>query len=315
MKTTAKLLFHSPCFDGIVSAVIASDYLRRHQDWPEMELQSVNYDIRSEWLAQRFEGQTAIVDFLFHPEASFWADHHPTTFLTPELKQEALASDRPFIYDNTAGSCAGLLWRRLPQNERFRELVVWAEKIDAARYESVEEALGSEYPAIKITRSLTLSERGYPEGLVLSLSRLSLEETAELPEVREKWGRAEALMDLGYERFRKGSELRDGIAVFDVDATDVLVNRYSPYRFFPKARYSVGITRHKDRTTITAMRNPWWEFESVPLGEIFVPFGGGGHRRVASLIVKEGNDPRAALEAIVQLIHASDRQLTAEARD
>src|ERR1051326_2463945 len=177
----AKLLFHSPCFDGIASAVIASDYLRNHQGWPELELQHVNYDIRAQWLEQRFEGDVAIVDFLFHPDASFWADHHPTTFLRPELRDQALASDRPFLYDNTAGSCAGLLWRRLPQNDRFRELVVWAEKIDAARYESVEEALGSEYPAIQITPSPTLSDEGYPEHLVRMLGEKSLEETAGLP--------------------------------------------------------------------------------------------------------------------------------------
>src|SRR5438105_10080139 len=142
--TSAKLLFHSPCFDGIVSAVLTCDYLRTHRCWADVELQRVNYDVRAEWTTRRFEGPLAIVDFLFHPDAEFWADHHRTTFLSEDFRRqfESVGDDR-FLYDACADSCAGLLWRylgeRSQRNERYADLVAWAEKIDAARYDSVDE--------------------------------------------------------------------------------------------------------------------------------------------------------------------------------
>lgn len=37
---------------------------------------------------------------------------------------------------------------------------------------------------------------------------------------------------------------------------------------------------------ILVMRNPWLEFESVPLGEICARFGGGGHQRVGAVALK-----------------------------
>ena len=87
------------------------------------------------------------------------------------------------------------------------------------------------------------------------------------------------------DRFAKGSKVEDGIVVFDVDSSGVIVNRYAPYFFFPDARYSAGIVRSARGATITAMRNPWREFPSVFLGRIFEKFGGGGHQRVGALLL------------------------------
>src|ERR1041384_7398682 len=116
MTTSAKLLFHSPCFDGIVSAVLAGDFLRNAEHWDEIELQPVNYDLNRQWTTFAFEGRAAIVAFLFHPDARFWADHQRASFLGEDFRGEFLARrDGHFIYDDRADSCAGLLWRTLQQ--------------------------------------------------------------------------------------------------------------------------------------------------------------------------------------------------------
>jgi nanoRNase/pAp phosphatase (c-di-AMP/oligoRNAs hydrolase) len=49
------------------------------------------------------------------------------------------------------------------------------------------------------------------------------------------------------------------------------------------------------------MRNPWREFPSVPLGDIFSRFGGGGHQRVGALILPTERiaDARAILDQIL----------------
>jgi nanoRNase/pAp phosphatase (c-di-AMP/oligoRNAs hydrolase) len=57
------------------------------------------------------------------------------------------------------------------------------------------------------------------------------------------------------------------------------------------------------------MRNPWREFDSVPLGTIFKKFGGGGHQRVASVVFNRSNgaDPEDVLNRVVATIKQHDR--------
>ena len=311
MVRGASLYFHSPCFDGIASAVLALDFLETSEKWTFEELRAVNYDSRTSWLSEKRRKPFAVVDFLYHPDADFWADHHQTTFLNPSLKQHFEEQKTPYhIYNSKSGSCAKLLWRVFAQsfnyqNRRFAELVKWADKIDSARYGSVEEAIIGPSPALNINRTLVVNkDPNYSAWLVTQLRKHSLDEIGRLPEVVGKSNEAKTLIEAGLDRFSQTVYL-DGadIAVFDVDSSDVLINRYSPYRFFPEARYSLGIVRTPDGIKITAMRNPWRQFPSVYLGKVFERFGGGGHRRVGSLLLK-GSDASDAERVMKRLLRA-----------
>src|SRR6266550_6550167 len=160
----ATLYFHSPCFDGIVSAVLTWDFAEAVLKWKVGKLQPVNYHLRSSWLAERLSQPCAVVDFLYHPQATFWADHHSTTFLSTETERDF---DRRrsalLMYDESADACAQLLWDRLEtvfqyRNPRYAELVSWATKTDAARYSSVGEAIEGTAPALRINGSLVYGE-------------------------------------------------------------------------------------------------------------------------------------------------------------
>lgn len=313
--TRGVLLFHSPCFDGIVSAVLVSDFLRNVEDWTEIELAHVNYDARETWLSRRFEAPAAIVDFLYHPDAAFWADHHQTTFLTDEVRGAFEQSADPFLfYDRAADSCAGLLWRELHErfsyrSERYESLVTWAEKLDAARYDSVWEATSFVSPASQISIAAAFSTNGLCETLVRALTDSSLDEVAAMDDVRNIVEGVRESAAAGIDRLKQTARLHGEIVVFDVDARDVFVSRYAPYALFPEARYSIGVTRGEHGAKITAMRNPWLDFESVPLGRIFSRFGGGGHQRVASLLVPPEREVEAAalVGTLASLIADGDR--------
>lgn len=316
MVRGANLYFHSPCFDGIASALLTLDFLEGSQNWTFEELRAVNYESRISWLSIKHRKPFAVVDFLYHPDADFWADHHQTSFLKPSQKERFEHQKNPYhIYDSKSGSCAKLLWSVLAQrfnhrNSRFSELVKWADRIDSARYRSVEEAISGPYPALNINRTLVINkDPAYPAWLVTQLRKQSLEEIGQLPEVVEKSNEAKTLIEAGLGRLSKTVYL-DGadIAVFDVDSSDVLVNRYAPYHFFPKARYSLGIVRTTDGIKITAMRNPWLPFPSVYLGKIFEKFGGGGHRRVGSLLLKgsDADDPERVMRRLLNEIRKNE---------
>lgn len=313
------LFFHSPCFDGIVSAVITVDFLEQHEGWSSLELEHVNYDLREEWLETTLPRRSAVVDFLYHPAATFWADHHLSTFLNHAVHADyERRLDHYVFYDNRADSCAGLLWRALLRrfayrNPRWADLVRWAEKIDAARYDSVEEATSFRAPALGISATLSRGDASYCEWLVRMLSQLTLDEVSQLAPVREKLATVEQLASEGMDRLGRAIRLDGEIVIFDVDTHGVFVSRYAPYRFYPAARYSIGILRSAHGAKITAMRNPWLNFESVPLGEIFARHGGGGHQRVGSVFLsveRQAGAGELLRELSSQIRTADERQLT-----
>jgi hypothetical protein len=305
------LCFHSPCFDGVVSAAIANTYLEENRGYTHVALQPVNYHLKSQWLTTSFPRPLAVVDFLYHPDATFWADHHPTTFVTEEARKDFENRPSPDrFYDSKASSCALLIWQRWGEalrafSDHFEPIVAWADRIDSARYDSVEEAMTLAAPALRINLALgTSQDETICQRLVCLIRHQSLAEVAEFSDVQAAFQKGFELQQRGLERLEHAVQLTgSGIAVFDVNADDVMVNRYAPFYFFPQARYSAGIVRTGDKAKLTAMRNPWIEFPSAPLGKLCVPLGGGGHQRVGSIVIQD-RDPRETLDKLVEAVDA-----------
>jgi hypothetical protein len=297
----ATLYFHYPCFDGLVSAALSWEFLEAQKGWSIGELCPVNYTVRNSWLASELKHPCAIVDFLYHPSADFWADHHATSMLTKEAEADyqRRRAEFPLYFDEQAASCASLLSRRLgnalADKPHFREMVAWAEKIDSARYTSVEEAILGEAAALKINRSI-LFEPGadFARFLCQQLRDHSLEHVAALETVITRQDEVERRIRAGLKEVEKRIRMEPGaVATFEAEqGKDEMINRYSAYYFAPDARYSIGIIHSEEGTSVTAMRNPWREFPSVELGRIFAQFGGGGHQRVGSIFIPKNESQR-----------------------
>jgi hypothetical protein len=326
MRRGATLYLHYPCFDGVVSAVLARNFLER-EGWQFRKFVPISYEHQTHWPLTKLKGPCAVVDFMYHPGVQFWADHHSTTFLNEALRAEFQRRKRvrsawQFL-DTRATSCAGLLWRKLPefpssQRARLYEMVRWADKIDSARYASVEEAIWGGVPAMQIAFSLLRGpEKSYCVFLLNALRAGSLAEVAQLSRVRGRYSQARAAIEKGLDRFKEHARLEDEIVTFDIAASSHdIISRYAPYYFFPRARYSIGMVREAGRAPkITAMRNPWRNFESVHLGEIFRGFGGGGHQRVGAVILKGQRSAEAAavLRKLVAEVRMQDMRETAPA--
>jgi len=297
----ATLYFHYPCFDGIVSAALAWEFLEQRKDWAVGELCPVNYTVRNGWLASELKHPVAIVDFLYHPSADFWADHHATSMLTKEAEADyqRRRAEFPLYFDEQAGSCATLLFRHLGESlahkPHFTEMVEWAEKIDSARYSSVEEAILGDAPALRINRSILLEPGAeYARFLCKELRSRPLSDVAALDEVKTRQDEVERRTRAGLKEVEKHITMEPGaVATFEAElAKDEMINRYSAYYFAPDARYSVGIIHSEEGTAITAMRNPWREFPSIELGKTFARFGGGGHQRVGAIFIPKNESQR-----------------------
>jgi len=307
-RRPATLYLHFPCFDGIVSAVLVSLFLEKSRGWRFKRIEPVNYGLKKTWLDTSLPERSVVVDFLYHPHAEFWADHHPTTFLTEQVKADFEQRRGAFrIYDKQSGSCALLLWRNVGEtfrgDRRLEEMVHWAEKIDSAAYDSVEEAFSSVHPALILSRSLAVdADHQYCTFLVNRLRRTSLQEVARAEAVQTRFGRAQDLGWLGLERVRQTVRLEGDVAVFEANGEGALINRYSAYYFYPKAHYSIGVTRTEHSVVVTSMRNPWLDFESLNLGEFMREFGGGGHQRVGSVVLgkERGVEAHGIVERLLE---------------
>ncbi|MGH9644545.1 MAG: hypothetical protein ACRD3Q_19245, partial [Terriglobales bacterium] len=183
----------------------------------------------------------------------------------------------------------------LQDGDRYGDMVAWAEKIDSAEYISVDEAILGDHPALKINVSLMSpsSNDDYSRWLVQQLRRLSLAEVAGLDEVRSRYSELRTRLRTSLRRMVGKVRLYNGVATLDIRAgRNGVISRYAPYHFFPDAPYSISVVRNPDAIKITAMRNPWQDFRSVPLGKMFRKFGGGGHERVGAVVVKADDADR-----------------------
>ncbi|MBI3049513.1 MAG: hypothetical protein HYY76_14500 [Acidobacteria bacterium] len=243
-----ELYFHSPCFDGVASAVVALDFLESHLQWRSVRLSPVNYDVKRWWVSRPLAKYAAVVDFLYHPQGRFWADHHATSPVPADLLESG-RSVHPFLaFDPQAPSCALLLQRHLAQhfhhrNPFYDNLVRWATKIDAARYETVQEAVFGDAPALRINRALFVGGQRYAKRLVGVLRTSSLEQAAAEPTTARLFGRARDLLLAGLARVKERAVIDEhGIVTFDITREGVIVERYAPYVFFPDARTGVHVS-------------------------------------------------------------------------
>lgn len=310
--------FHAPCFDGVVSAVIAWHYLEsRSSTWKRPHLEPVGYDERGSWLSRPLRAPSAVVDFLYHPEAQFWADHHATSFLDERARQSYKVRKEQerdtLLYDPEAPSCAALLMQELRphiDSPHLEELAAWASKTDSATYDSVEEALFGDAPALRVHKSLAMAGGSFCVRLVQLLHSRPLEEVARLNPVQRRAAKVLERNRKAVDHIRgRVSVTAEGVAMLSVDLSDSPYNRYAPFYQEPSARYLVALIKGGRQDKVNVMRNPWLDFPTPHLGRICERHGGGGHQRVGSVLVPEGGDAVTVRDGVLADLQREDRAL------
>ncbi len=273
-------------FDGMVSAAVLAAILRERGD--EVVWESVNYHQRDDWDNFAAGTRFAVVDFHFHPRAEYWFDHHPTTFLTPELRAQYAPSDR-WCWDETSPSCPPLILAHAEQHwqyetpERFREMAHWSNVVDAAQFVDVEQALFGDAPALRISRSLYVSsDPNWLDVLVGEMAKSTLDEIAARPDVEKAWQRAARNRDRALEQFPPTVEsVESSVLLYDASSNAIRRERFASFFHHPEIHYSVGVIPTRAGYHVTAGANPWNPPEAgLHIGEIMEDYGGGGHRAV-----------------------------------
>ncbi|MEM1449598.1 MAG: hypothetical protein AAF957_10170 [Planctomycetota bacterium] len=282
---TLRIRYHRD-FDGMVSGAVLAHVLRGRGEKPV--LISVNYDERAGWDDFESGRRFAVVDFHFHPRAEYWFDHHPTTFLSPELRAQYEPSDR-WLWDESALSCPPLILRHAAEHfgyeppERFVEAAHWSDIIDAARFESVDQAIFGDDPALRLMRALTAAPNPkWVDEIAAALVDDSMSEVALRRDVEKVHDRASRNRDKALEQFPPTVEwIRDGVVFYDASSSRIRRERFAPFYHHPDVSYAVGVIPTRAGFHITCGENPWNQPENgLHIGQIMERYGGGGHRAV-----------------------------------
>jgi len=288
-----RILYHDD-FDGVASAAILGAWRKKRRPDESLTFISVDYGHTDlQWDQERPKGlddsePIAIVDFMFHPAAAIYVDHHATAFKTPE--HEALfrqrfrntqSMDAPHYWNPTAPSCAAALAEILPHfTPQFEALIHAATRIDQAQYDSVADYLEMRTPAIAISHAIPLMSEGEKGELIRRLMT-----TGDL-EVGAAF--AAPAIELAKQRIREGLSVTEAatLCLGDVAITDMVMMdapwiRFAAYAVYPKAKYSFTIYRTGTTVRIALGKNPWLEFDPQHLGNFASQAGGGGHAYAA----------------------------------
>ena len=299
--TPLSIYYHRD-FDGMVSAAILACLLEDLGRGP-VRWQSVNYDQRSDWKSFAEGERFAVVDFHFHPRAEYWFDHHPTTFLTPELREQYTPSDR-WAWDETSPSCPPLIlaharqhWDLEPE-ARFEEMAHWSNIVDAARYDTVDQAVFGEEPALRIARSLTAAPNlPWIDSLVDAMTRMDLSEVAAMDTVEKAHQRASRNRDRALEQFPPTVQWkRDGVLFYDASSSKIRRERFAAFYHHPEIYYLVGVIPTRSGFHVTAGENPWNKPERR---------GGGVHRAVGGANPASLDDARKVGAEIAEVLRVA----------
>ncbi len=248
----------------------------------------------------------ACVDFRVcaDPKMRWWFDHHPTAFQPPELREVFEHAGSPtWFFDPKSPSCAGLIERALAKSWEWQppphlvDAVAWADKIDAARFDSAEEAVALDSPAQRLAAWLAHGRSPLDTAHYVDwLSRQSLDEVASRPELAPQLAVVAAERARELKAVEKLGVWHDDVVVFDrFDDLGARSPGFLGYLLYPRCAYAVSGTRGAANIKITVGVNPWSTAprNGIDIGALCARLGGGGHAVVGGITLRPDELARA----------------------
>lgn len=322
---------HGHCFDGMASAALFTHLARTLEPGHDLAFRykSCGYGPGMQMIPEGWlDGdESAILDFRYTPskKLTWYFDHHITGFATPEERDQALAGAAPadapgapakpqVHYDPAYGSCAKLIAdvaaaRFGASMSPHEELIAWADRIDAARFDSAEDATRRDEPVLHL--AAVIEHHGDGPFLNKHIPRLlerPVTEVARSPEVQALWAPIAASRDAFTRRVEKGAT-RKG-RVVQVDLTDAPLDvaaKFVTYALYPECTYSVTLSRNKAHYKLSIGYNPWSGKPRLhDIASICRRYDGGGHPAVGacSFPLSAREKAVAAAEAVVIELNA-----------
>jgi hypothetical protein len=323
-----RVFYHDKCFDGACSASLFTRFYRECiapgvGSAVEYEYHGLVHRAGALFNESDFTGdENAIVDFKYSssPKITWWFDHHLSAFLHPQdhqnfldCKQDPECARRKF-FDPNYTSCTSFLAHVAATEFGFdttpvEELIHWADIVDGAQYESPEAAVEMAAPAMKLTLIIeSTQDPTFIPRLIPFLTEMPLAEVLSQPFVAELLPPLLERHKEAVELIRSRAQELDGTVFFDISDRPLEgFNKFIPYYLYPKAVYSIGLSKSSFRTKVAVGSNPWTKADPakmVNLASVCERYGGGGHARVGAISFPPDQADRArtaAAEIVAEL--------------
>lgn len=304
---TLHIYFHRD-FDGVVSATILTVIMKKLKYFNEFKYYPVDYNIKDDWIKHSLIIPAGVVDFLFHPDATYYYDHHSTSFESDECN---FAQTKFKRWDSSSKSAASLIAGTFFEDvdlEEFQDMVKWADTIDSAEYASPSDVY--DYNNKYLILSKIAGQYANEDSILV-----------EMIESIVNGNIVDFLSNYEHEIFRLISQeldslkalkeklsIKGNVCLFDQGESNMGYQRFLPYYYYPDLDYVVGIYPSDKNYKISLGYNPWKTDNVIDLGKEAKKFGGGGRMNVAGIVV---NDYRTALDVAKALIkRLGSKQLT-----
>jgi hypothetical protein len=289
---------HGHCFDGLASAVIFTRLMRSLAPGQfAFEYRGCGYGAGQQRADESVltGDQNAILDYRYSNSSklTWYFDHHRTAFAGEADRGdfEGKRDGGQMFFDPAYSSCTKLVAD--VARERFGfgdpaldELVAWADRVDAARFESAEQAVDRQNPIMQLVSVVEhYGDDAFLNKLVPEFAAKPLSEVAASREVLDRYRPLGRKHQRFVERVKTRSERR-GRVVF-VDLTESVlesVGKFVTYALYPDSVYSVVIGLLKNGPKISVGYNPWsGKPLDTDISSICARYGGGGHPVVGGI--------------------------------
>ena len=291
---------HGHCFDGLASAALLTDLVKQTRPETAFTYRALGYGAQPTRVV--FSGQqNALLDYkyLADPALTYYLDHHPTAFSDDEtfrhFEARRNADSIHFVHDASSVSCANLV-ATLARREygydsaQNRELEAFAEKIDGARFDSVQEAIDLDSPLMRLVSTVThFGDDDFYRQAVSILQAEGLHGLADQKWVQAKFMKLAPAIEALNKRIKKHGALVGRVAMIHLlDGPSHVISKFRQYYEFPSAVYSVLLLRTHEMIRISVGYNPWCGQPcDVNIGNICQSYGGGGHAFVGAIGLPE----------------------------
>lgn len=283
---------HGHCFDGMASAVVFTQLMKKLSPGRVFSFTYRTCDYGPRWNGVPPEwmhaDENAILDYRYSalPKLTWYFDHHRTAFHSPEdLDHFQSRPAHQKYHDPDYSSCTKLIVDVAKSEFGIRfdeldELVRWADQIDAARFDDPGVILARSDAALQLMSVLFHhGDDVLLTSLVPLLSQRTLNEVVALESIQSLYQPLKTKHEHNIELMRAHSDQRGAVAVCDLSAVAAeSLEKFAMYAFFPKATYSVILSRSDKQVRLSIGFNPWsGNTRTHDISAICKRYGGGGH--------------------------------------
>lgn len=279
------LYFHKD-FDGIVSAALLTVIFNKLKMYHKYKYIPVDYNIMNSWLNFELDKPAAVLDFLYHPKAKYFYDHHTTTFLDSNHKR-IFSKNRNCYWDQTFKSTPSIIksvYSDIFDFLPYMELIYWADTIDSAEYSSPKDLYNCSIRYISLNK---LIGHYNDNAEIIEVVKAIVDNKIDLYLA----DRSKLLNDICKEEkeimllLKRRLNIKNNICLFDHIGIKGF-HRYLPYYYYPDINYTIAIYNKDENYNVSIGYNPWKKNNKINLGEIAKKYGGGGRHNVAGIITQ-----------------------------